>query len=151
MTAWQAFEYLERVRDELESAAFSVGRTLREVRINPTILSRRDYPLRVTSIKSCADRLEATYVIQLFAEFEGILRDYWGVVRPGRAPRTRMELLMDRIAARRYMPTRVLAAAHEVREFRNSLVHEHVRATMLTFRDCQRALSIFVSYLPRQW
>jgi hypothetical protein len=149
--SWEAFQYLDRVQDELAAARFSLDRAVREAHFDPTILAVFEYPLKPSYIRDSLENLEPTYVLRLFAEFEAVVRNYWESVRPGRSRRTRMELLLDRVAARRYMPAGVLSDAHDVREFRNRIVHDRVRAATLSFQDCKRQLAVFISYLPRQW
>src|SRR5437868_14584300 len=92
---------------------------------NPTLLSESIRPLRPSHLRDCATNLELTYVVRLFAEFEAILRDFWAVVRARRrCRRTRMEVLMNRVAAECSLPWDALNKAHAVREYRNAIVHD---------------------------
>ncbi|MDB5356933.1 MAG: hypothetical protein JWN24_3386 [Phycisphaerales bacterium] len=96
--------------------------------------------------------LEPTYTLRLFAEFEGILRDYWAIARPSPRRRlTRMEILMARVAARVNIPTDALAAADLVREHRNEIIHGGSGAQRLTFEASKAALATFISFLPLRW
>jgi hypothetical protein len=152
MTQWEAFDKLRSIQDELEAARFSISRTLREVYSDATTLAETDYVLRPSQIRDCAVNLDVTYLLRLFAEYEGILRDFWAAIRPSPHRRlTRMEVLMDRIATVRQIPRDVIEDAHEVRDFRNAFIHDHSHADNLIFGECKSRLSFFISYLPRMW
>jgi hypothetical protein len=62
-----------------------------------------------------------------------------------------MAPLMNAIAARRAISPDHLAAAHAIREFRNDIIHENLRAPRFTFPDCARDLGRFLSWLPNEW
>jgi hypothetical protein len=152
MTLAEAFGTLDGVQHELSAALYSVTTAQREVRADPTKL--KDWQLRPSHLWACADHLEPTYLLRLFAEFEGVLRGFLAVIRPSPRPRrTRMEVLMDRIGAARQVSAEVLIRAHEVREHRNALVHRREGETPphFTFAECKSRLSFYLSYLPRQW
>ena len=152
MTASEAFQNLRSVHDELAAAEFALGRAIEHVSSDPTLLRHRGYPLKRSSILRCRENLELTYVVRLFAEFEALLRGYWASIQRGRLPRrSSMEALMNRIASRRYMPADVLRDAHEVREYRNAIMHDRRGVGILSFARCKSRLSQFISYLPRSW
>ncbi len=95
--------------------------------------------------------MEATYLVRMFADFEAGLRDFW---RNGLGRRTvpKMEPLMNRIAAYRSVPEPVLSEAHDVREFRNAIVHEGDRhANPIGIEEARRRLCRFLGRLPRDW
>ena len=71
-----AFHRLDRVHEEFEAAKFSLAQTLRELNSDPNVFHIGKVQ-RVTlgQLRSCAGNLEITYLVRLFAEFEGILRD----------------------------------------------------------------------------
>src|SRR5215813_12742805 len=104
-------------RDYL-STRLALDRLLDEARRDPTILTG---DLEPQGIVKASGRLEATYLIRLFAEFETGLRLYWATIRDSEPP---TQHLLDGIAARCDIPPDRLAGAHAVREYRNSLVHE---------------------------
>lgn len=89
-------------------------------------------------------RLEATYIIRLFSEFEGILRDHWALTRKARVP-NRVETLIDRLGSgRRFAIER--SKAHQVQYYRNALVHQDASSvTAITFGDARRALNRFIA------
>lgn len=154
MTLQRAFARLEGVQQEFAAALYSVTTAQREVRVDPTKLKDWQGQLKPSHFRDCVDHLEPTYLLRLFAEFEGILRDLLAVLRPSPRPRrTRMEILMDRIAAVRQVPSDVLAAAHQVRDHRNSIVHRRAgeMPPELSFGECRSRLSFYVSFLPRNW
>src|SRR5690348_17312448 len=90
----------------------ALDRLLAEARRDPTILAGK---LKVQDVAEASGRLEGTYLIRLFAEFETGLRLYWATIRMTEPP---TQHLLDGIAARREIPPARLAGAHAVREYR---------------------------------
>jgi len=147
----EAFDILARVWDEYWSARFCVKEVLRRLPSDPLLLAAETATgLTHARIQRCAANLEVTYVIRLFSEFEAILQEYWeqGL---GRSTRPKIRVLIDRIAAARGMALDHSAEAHDVRGYRNEIVHEGLRTTRLSFRQCKTSLGRFASWLPDQW
>ena len=93
-------------------------------------------------------RLEGTYLIRLFAEFETGLRLYWTAKRKNPPP-SRTRDLLDGIAAMREIRLEVLTNARNVREYRNILVHECEEATVsISIAEARRHLCRYFSFLP---
>jgi len=151
MTRATAYATLARVRDELESARFALATIARRwdehLAMAPTPGGRN---LSVADIRRCLDNLELTYVSRLFATYESILRDYW-LIGIGRTTDPDVKPLMDSIARRRDMEPATLAAAHDVRDFRNKVMHRNVQALRIDFAQCSKALGRYISWLPVQW
>jgi hypothetical protein len=61
--------------------------------------------------------------LRLFSEFEAAVRDYW--VSQVRNTRPNMSTLMDRVADRLDITVLVRTAAHDIRNFRNDIVHQN--------------------------
>ena len=98
---------------------------------------------------NAAKRLEGTYIIRLFAEFETGLRLFWMTIKPTE-PSTRA--LLDGIAARRGIPTDPLASAHTVRVYRNTLVHERdEEVAPISIGGARSHLCRFFAFLPESW
>jgi hypothetical protein len=104
---------------------------------------------RIRDIRDCHEDLEKTYLVRVFARFEGTLREYWRM-GCGRRSHPLMKVLLDNIAGRRYMPDGVLTRAHAVRDYRNSIVHGG-DAPAVTLGEARSYLCTFLYYLPRQW
>ena len=152
MTSWEAFQQIRSVRDELLAADFALAFSLRQAEVDTSLLHTVDGLIGVVQLRRCAANLESTYMLRLFSSFEGILRDYWLAVRPARRARqTRMEVLMNRIVILRQIPHAVAQGAHDVRAYRNWLVHPQAGYPRLTFSECKSRLGYFLSYLPREW
>jgi hypothetical protein len=62
-----------------------------------------------------------------------------------------MEILMNRVAIECHIPFGVADEAHEVRLYRNSVIHPEEGSLTLSFDQCKSRLGFFLSYLPRQW
>jgi len=151
MTRNEAFAHLSGVRDELEAAKFATERLLRATAAGADDLLHATYPVKPSHVRTCAANLEATYILRLFSGFEMILRNYLAVARGGRRRRTRMEIVIDRVAVACNMPSGILVDAHAVREHRNTIVHDLASARELTFGDCKSKLGTFLSFLPVRW
>src|SRR5438477_5339863 len=120
----KAFEWLERIKAvEREHAAtrLAVDRLLSAAQHDPTVLPSEK--IRVRDVRQASARLDGTFIIRLFAEFETGLRLFWPSARATDAP-SRARDLLDGVAATQRVPHDDLANAHAVREYRNSLVHE---------------------------
>ncbi len=105
---------------ELEHKAMrqAADRFLKQAQDDPTIL--RD-GLRHRNVVDASRKLEGTYLMRLFAEFETAARQYWNS-RWTTHPKT-FDLLAG-LTATCGIPESNLDEAHLVRECRNSLVHE---------------------------
>lgn len=133
MTWEAAFIRLACVRDELEASRFALGYAQRRIAAGEDVLEGVA-GVKTAHLSRSASRIDATYTLRLFAEFEAILRDYLAVARPSpRRRRVRMELLLNRVAAICSIPYDALTQAHRVREHRNSLIHLADRPGQLTF------------------
>jgi hypothetical protein len=125
------------VRQEFEAIQTALGPRLADVS-----LANSAHLVRAVS------NLEKTYLIYLFSEFEGILRDYLTDIRPRRRIPRVAELLMDRVAGLAHIPDGVRHAAHAVRNYRNALVHRGVLIVpVISFREAFSVLSRFLSIL----
>jgi hypothetical protein len=151
MTRSTAYEALARVRDELESARFALSTIARawheHLAAAPTPGGRN---LSLADIRRCLDNLELTYVLRLFATFEAILREFWlnGV---GRTTEPDLRPLIDSIGRRRSMDAATLATTHDVRDFRNRIMHQNVQVLRFDFGQCAKSLGAYLSWLPVQW
>ncbi len=133
---------------EYIAARFSVDRSLRHVRQDPSILVG---DLRAREIERTAEHLEGTYIVRLFAEFETSLRIFLRRARR-RPPPSRTRDLLDSVAAMRTIPPHLLRDAHAVREYRNVLVHEReADVAPLTLAQVRGRLCVYFSFLPRDW
>jgi hypothetical protein len=151
MNRREAFGILGRVREELGANRFALYRVLEELDESAGVYRAAMYDgVTRDQLKRCARNQEATFVLRLFAEFEAILRDFWrnGI---GKGTEPEMRPLMESIARRRAMNDDDLARAHEVREYRNVIIHENLRDERFDFPSCRRTLGVFLSWLPLEW
>ena len=152
MNRQRFLDRLAATERERRVAAFAAEDLHDAVRFDPTILKRHD--LTPGDLRACQDHLDPTYLIRLFAEFESPLRLYWRDARKRRTWQTiRIGVLIDRVAAYQHVPDSVVDAVHEVREWRNALVHRATvaRSSALVCRECRSRLCRFLSYLPYRW
>lgn len=150
MTKREAFDRIRRVRRELDSARFSLTRTLRLVNEDLDELQAAGRGgTSPSELIRCCDNLEINYILRLFSEFEAAVRDFW--ISRVRNTRPRMAVLMNRVADRCGITTSVLNAAHAIREFRNDVIHQNPRALKFDFSDCAKALGTYLGFLPQAW
>lgn len=106
----------------------------------------------VRDVNATADNLEGTYLVRLFAAFEAGLRSYWSSIRD--TERVRATDLINSIATRRGVPDDVCDEVHEVRKYRNGLVHEgesESEAEPVTLATARSRLRTFLARLPNEW
>jgi len=144
-------EWMNRVKAvEREHTAmrFASEYLLNAVQQDPTALKGN---LRVRDVNESVERLEGTYTIRLFAEFETSLRTYWLASRITDPP-SRTRDLLDGVAARCRIPHDHIQNAHAVREYRNVLVHERDEdVDPIPIALSRRHLCMFLSFLPIEW
>lgn len=145
------FEWLDRVKAverEYSATRFAADQLLDRVRQDSTSLVGE---LRVHDVQNASDHLEGTYIIRLFAEFETSLRVFRSASRT-KDPPSRTRDLLESVAARTSVPNDWLKDAHDVREYRNSLVHEREEETApIPIAEARRRLCRFLSFLPLHW
>jgi hypothetical protein len=111
---------VKAVEREYKAARVAVDHLLDSARHDSSILRGKT---ELRDVRHMSGLLEGTYLIRLFAEFETGLRLFWHDVRTT-SPPARTRDLLDGVASTCKIPHDELNAAHSVREYRNSLVHE---------------------------
>lgn len=149
--ALETLEWLRRVKavaGEHTAARLAADHLVTVAARDPTAL-RKGVTLR--DLRVMAARLEGTYVVRLFAEFETGLRRFWPTARPTEPP-SRTAHLVDGLAATCRVPNDVREDVHAVREYRNGLVHERdEEVEPVPISECRGHLCRFFSYLPQDW
>ena len=145
-------EWIERIKlveQEFDLVALAVELLSEQVRADPTVLPKGFQP---KDVSRAAGSLSPTYFVRLFAVFEAGLRQFWrdALERDTLPP---MRDLLDGVASACNIDHPFLAAAHRVREYRNSLVHESDEEPdeEFTIGEARRHLTRFFSYLPPDW
>lgn len=144
----QVLESLNRVVAEHDAARRSVAFLLSHAQRDRSVLKPRDPSM--ADLRRCLQNLERTYLVRLFALFEESLREIW---RRSFGKRTmpRTEHLLNGCAARTGMrPESLLLQTHEVRQFRNHVVHG-TAAAVVALADAKSRLCRFFSWMPEQW
>ncbi len=135
---------IKGVEREFLTARVAIDRLIATVRIEPAVLE----PNQGRDLQHADERLEHTYLIRLFAEFEPTLRSFFEARRTS-VPKTRD--LIDSISAMRNIPLELTVSVHAVREFRNSLVHEQDDVDPVTIALARGRLCRYLSRLPPRW
>jgi hypothetical protein len=137
---------IKAIEREHASTRLAIDRLLEDARRDPTILTG-DLKLRDLIIAS--ERLEGTYIIRLFAEYETGLRLFWKTIRDTEPP---TQDLLNGIAARRGIPPARIANAHAAREYRNALLHERdEEVAPISIGEARSHLCRFFAFLPETW
>ncbi len=144
-------EWVRRIRAierEHSAARFAIDRLLTAAKEGLLPLGT-EFSLR--DLRHASDRLDGTYIVRLFAEFETALRLFWAAAKATEPP-SRTRDLLEGVAAMRHVPFGRLADAHTVREYRNSLVHEREQpTTAIPIAKARNYLNCFLSFLPLTW
>jgi hypothetical protein len=137
---------IKMVEREWFIARLALDRFQKDVSTDPTLLPD---PLRNRDVHATRERLEGTYLIRLFAEFETGVRSFWRTLRRSR-PQTKA--LLDSVGAQRSISFPTVDAVQQVRMFRNSLVHEKTeQVETVTLADARKRLCTYFSFLPFEW
>jgi hypothetical protein len=144
LSGW--IERIKSIERDHGSTRLALERLLEAARRDPTILTG---DLKLRDVVEASGRLEGTYLIRLFAEFETGLRLFWATIRETEPP---TQHLLDGIAARRGISPDRLAGAHGVREYRTPLVHERDEGMApITIAQARGHLCRFFAFLPPTW
>ena len=143
---------MERIRaiEREDLVALVAAEDLGErLRADPSALDPEE--LEFADYRNFQEDLEATYLIRLFAEFEAGLREAWEVAfRRTTVPSVRD--LIDSLNAQRLLPDLWRDCVHNIRVYRNALVHEGGDdAQPIGLREACSDLCRFFSGLPHHW
>ena len=149
---YEVFDRLKATRREYSVVADAVRR-LRDAVQTHQIPATPDASLR--GYEAALRRLEPTYLVRLWAEFETALRSYRRRVVGNPDDNIRAFDLVNwakGIEEGRKVDAGVRDRVHEVREYRNSLVHERDdTAPTVRTDEARRRLSTYLAKLPDQW
>jgi hypothetical protein len=146
----EALNWMVRIKDverEYGAIRFGTDRLLAAVNDDPSILKGQ---VSRAHIKTAAQRLEGTYIVRVFSEFETALQHFiraFHIRKPKGA-----EALVNRVRVRGRIPQADSDGVHRVREHRNVLVHERSEPIPpVTIREATRFLCTFLSRVQRMW
>jgi hypothetical protein len=112
----------------------------------------RSVNVRRSMLKITLERLEKTYTVRAFALFEAVLRELWKNAFARRTEPPVRDLIEGVAAASKLIPYDLIRKTHEIRAYRNSIVHLNTDAPHhYTLDQGVDALRQFLSYMPRQW
>ena len=134
------------VEREYRVAARGVERLQQQSRADPSALDPSVAPI---DVRRCLENLENTYLMRLFAVFEESLREVWAVgFSKTTYPKT--QHLLDGCAARQHVRHDDLYNAHQVRGYRNAIVHGG-EAMPVTLSQTRAFLCTFFGWMPNRW
>jgi hypothetical protein len=103
-----------------------------------------------THINNLLVQMGPMYLIRIFAKFENVLRNYRQSI--GKSGTVKTQDLIDSIAGRHGISGDDAGDVHDVRRYRNSLIHEEHRTSReISVVEARASLSKFLSFLPDHW
>jgi hypothetical protein len=145
-----AFAWMTRIKAverEFNAARLAVVRLHQQALDDPEVLAGE---FRIRDIVAALDRVEGTYLVRLFSEFETALRHFLRAKRLREPNKT--ESLINRVRDRARIPKDFTDDVHKVRRYRNALVHDVLDPVdAVTMRDATKYSSAFLSWLQRMW
>jgi hypothetical protein len=150
------FERIDRLK-AIEREYLVVRHAIDRLQVTVTD-GRADLPggTSVRDLNEAHRQLEATFLIRLWAEFETAVRSYYGWLTNNLDSRIRALDLINAVNASRRGRSAgdsIRLAVHEVREYRNSLVHDRDDLVPpVTLTDARRRLNTYLgAKLPERW
>jgi hypothetical protein len=146
----EAFAWLTRIKAverEYNIARLAVDRLELHAEDDPRVLPG---DLRFRDIGAASIRLEGTYMVRLFSEFETALRHFLRAKKL-RVP-TNAEPLVNKTRDKVGISNDDAKNVHLVRAYRNTLVHDRLEPVPpVSIRTATKYLSTFLSWLQRSW
>ena len=146
----EAFAWMGRIKAverEYGVIRFGTDRLLVAVNDDPSILKGQ---VRRSDIGTASSRLEGTYIIRVFSEFETSLQHFSRAFHIRKPKAT--QALVNRVRDRGHIPQADADAVHKVRDYRNVLVHDRSQAVApVTIREATRFLCTFLSRVQGIW
>lgn len=146
-TAWS--ERIKDVEREYRVASYAGDLLGKHLMAEPDALAVLD--LRRRDAARFKANLEPTYLVRVYAEFEACLREAWRRSFQ-RTTFPKMEVLIDRIGNLRQVPAGRVTEVHQVRGYRNDVVHD-VRggAARVSLGQARSHLCAYIGRLPLDW
>lgn len=146
----EAFKWMTRIKAverEYGAIRFGTDRLMIAVSDDPSIVAGQ---VRRPDIRTASERLEGTYIVRVFSEFETALQHFSRAFHIRRSFAT--ERLINRVRDRGRIPQTDTDAVHRVRLYRNILAHERTeRIAPVTIREATSFLCTFLSRVQRIW
>ena len=151
MRRQDCFDKLKDVKGCYEAAIRTLREFIRIAQQEPSYLHEND--LNLTELRLLLLELRGIYFTRLFASFESSLRHFWRTTIRETKPLT--EQLINALAGRLGVRQDTLDSVHEIRAFRNHLIHEEnedrQQFVITTIDEASKHLNTFFSRLPLEW
>src|ERR1700686_2776447 len=139
---------IRQVRSSYETALRTVNVLIEIVKNQPEYLYQDE--LSLAELRALPGELQAVYFVRMFASFESSLRSFWRTTVRDTKPATHQ--LITSIAGRLAVPQDTLDAVHEIRNFRNYLIHEeHQDKRRFGIEEASGHLNTYLARLPLEW
>jgi hypothetical protein len=146
----ETFAWLMRLKSierEYTATRLAIDRLKQHTMGNPDILVEN---LKFGDIKGAADRLENTFVVRIFSEFESALKHFLRAQGVG-IPRS-VKGRVNNVKALMRIPKDDTKLVHRVRINRNNIVHDsNTIVESVTMRDSTKFLCTFLGRCQRVW
>jgi hypothetical protein len=146
----ETFAWLTRLKSierEYTATRLAIDRLKQHTVENPNILVEN---LKFGDVKGASDRLENTFIVRIFSEFESALKHFLraqgvGIPRSVKGKINNVKELMK-------IPQDDAKLAHRVRINRNNIVHDsNNKVEPVTMRESTKFLCTFLGRCQRAW
>jgi len=139
---------IKQVKDECHTVLKTLKAFIEIAAVQPKVLYENDLSLR--EIRSLEQGVHDVYFVRMFACFESTLRDCWRKKVRDTKPTT--EQLLSAMAGRFGIPQDTLDFLHEIREYRNHLIHQEAKTPKpFTVDEASPYLNEYLARLPLKW
>ena len=143
---------IERIKGiEREHQVAFLARHLLEAELknDPSLLKGKG--LERSDFDRFGEKLEATFLIRIFAEFESGLRDHW----KSRLEKKTVPMVsapIRSISSRRRINFQEIEDVEDVRRYRDKVVHEEdLETRTVDLKEARKSLCAFFRRLPEDW
>jgi len=127
--------------------AFRMVDVLRQ-RVKPKDLF--DSGLELNALRDLSRELHDVYFVRMFSCFESSIRHFWRETVKNTKPPTKQ--LVNSVADKRGIPDDIKVTVHEIRDFRNYLIHGgHEIVRRFTIKEASQTLNKYLARLPLDW
>ncbi len=148
MRRFDCHDAIKQTKSSYQTALQTVSALIGIVEEQPQYLY--DHNLDLKEMRLLAEQLHDVYFVRMFARFESSLRHYWRTKVRDTKPSTQQ--LLSSLAGKIGVPQDTLDTVHEIRDFRNYLIHEeHQIKRRFTIDEASRHLNTYLARLPITW
>jgi hypothetical protein len=149
MKRTQCHDSLKAIKANYDTALYAVEQFVELAKNRPQLLF--SHGIELTDVIDVSRQLHNVYFIYMFACFENSIRSYWRAWRKKKGkPNT--EQIIDVLAGRHSISQDTLDDVHDMRNYRNFLVHEDAKkCRVCTIAEASKCLNVYLAAFPIEW